>query len=89
MSDIDPLGQFKGINFPGPMPRSQPVQPAMALPPAQVAPQPQPQPDSMFQGTGIIDFFKSLFHRQNDLDDIMKQNGLRGEAVPATGGVRG
>lgn len=88
MSDIDPLGQFSGVNSPGPMPpkaplppipqplRDQTVQPPTAAPPAQ-------------DTGGIINFFRSLFHRQTDLDDIMKQNGIRGEAVPAEGGIRG
>lgn len=43
-------------------------------------------------GGGLIDFFKSLFHRQSDLDAIINQNGLRGPAqpyAPSTGGVRG
>jgi hypothetical protein len=39
---------------------------------------------------GIIEFFKSLFGRQNELDEIMNQNGLRQPvSQPATGGVRG
>lgn len=86
MTDIDPLGQFSGVNFPPPMKplplRDQPVQPPPAA--GQVAP-----PSTYAPGTGIIDFFRSLFHRQNDLDDIMKQNGIRGDAAPATGGIRG
>lgn len=69
--------------------RAQPAVPQMAAPMPASMPMQQPMPQQQPQGQGLIDFFRSLFHRQNDLDNIMNQNGLRQPAQPAEGGVRG
>lgn len=49
------------------------------------------QPQAMQQeeqgGSNILDFFRSMFHRQSDIDEAAK--GLRQPAQPMTGGIRG
>lgn len=92
MSDND-LDQFKGVDFPPPAQplsplRSRPVVPGVnsALPPTP----PGYTPSEGQEVGGLINFFKSLFHRQTDLDKIMDENGLRQPVVPPQpGGIRG
>lgn len=89
----DDLDQFRGVDFPAPLPQGQrPNIPQIRSAPVQTQ---QPQqgytPGEGQEVGGLINFFKSLFHRQTDLDNIMDQNGLRQpvQPLPPPSGVRG
>lgn len=77
---FNPQDQFGSVEFPSPM---QPMGPRPNIP--SIRDQPAQPPDT----GGLINLFKSWFHRQDDLDNIMKQMqpgipGVNGAMPPAT-----